>query len=267
MASWTRGNRGFLIIWDWGNAQILLELNEQSWKAAEFIDDYRLLICNQPTSDTPPSIKIIDTGKLVEGVPIQTTFHLSPHFGRFGSPSFRLERGVHRPSPAESRAPFHQDPTQRIIALSMPDSFRYPVFRVQALLELLKVREGSEVGWDEWKSSVVIPSIDPNSPERVEAWVSGCRLFYLDSLESVQGTRMRVYDFSMQGRAKYLSERANEDLGGVRDLSPTEADGRVPWDIYELFHTRSGHDSIIFSRRFREFYGSQFKWELHIWTF
>lgn len=224
------------------------ELNERPCKAAEFIDDYRLIICIQPTSDTPPSIKIIDTGKLVEGVPVQTTFQLSPHFGRFGSPSFLLERGAHEPSPAESQAPFHQDPTQRIVALFMPTSFRYPVFRVQALLELLKVREGSEVGWDEWKSSVIIPSIDPNSPKRVGAWVSGCRLFYLYSPESFQGARMKVYDFSMQGRAKYLSEHANEDLGGVRYLSPTEVDGRVPWDIYELLHTHAGHDSIVFSR-------------------
>ena len=55
-------------------------------------------------------------------------------------------------------APFYQDPAQRVVALQLPDSFGYLILRIGALSKLLEGSEGSEIGWDEWKSHVVIPS-------------------------------------------------------------------------------------------------------------
>ena len=186
------------------------------------------------------------------GVPVQTTFQLSPHFCFFDLPPFLLERGAHKPSLEELRVPFYQDPAQRIVALVMPDRPIYSVFRVQALLGLLEDREGSEVGWDEWKGSVIIPSIgDGYRRAGVRAWVSGCRFFCLDPPKPASSARMNmnVFDFSVQGRVRYLSERGiDEDLEGVRHLSPTEAEGQIPWRINELIVPGNGHDSVVFSR-------------------
>lgn len=56
-------------------------------------------------------------------------------------------------------APFHQDPTQRIVALTMPHAFGYLVLPVEPLLKLVEGREGCEITWDEWKKHAIIPSI------------------------------------------------------------------------------------------------------------
>jgi len=59
---------------------------------------------------------------------------------------------------------------------------------------------------------------------------------------------MEVYDFSMQGRSKYLSEQVDADLGGVRYLAPIGANAQLPWDIHELVDMNGGHDSVVFFR-------------------
>ena len=182
---------------------------------------------------------------------MQTTFQLSPLFSEFRYPHLVLERGAHKPSSAESLAPFHQDPTQRIVALTTPLSSAHPifVFRPQALLELSKGREGSEIKWDEWGGCVVTPSIGSEDPEFETAfWVSGCRLFCFHSTNSDQGTGVKLFDFSVRGRAKYLGARVSETLGDVRYLSPTGADGQIPWDVQILGDAYCGHESIVLSR-------------------
>jgi hypothetical protein len=208
----------------------------------EFIDEYRLLTTTELKLSAPPSLVVTDTGKIVRGAPVQTLFHFPLPFICTGRLSLLLERGVHKPSPTESLAPFHQDPAQRIIALAVPYTFYYLVFQVGALLELLELREGSEIGWDEWKSRVVTPSTDQ---EFVRIWVSGCRLFCVGSIGEGQNAQMEVYDFSVMGRAKHLSGRVNELLGGVRYLSSTGARARVLCN--ELLIVRSGHESTVLS--------------------
>ena len=59
---------------------------------------------------------------------------------------------------------------------------------------------------------------------------------------------MDVFDFSIQGRVRYSSKRFDEDPEGVRHLSPTEAEGQVPWHVSHVLIPRSGHDSVVFSR-------------------
>ena len=212
----------------------------------EFIDDYRLLVSLVSVVDPPPSIVVMDTRKDVGGIPMQTFFRLPPNSARSGNFSFLLERGVHKPSPAERLAPFHQDHSQRIVVLDVQLSAQFLVLRVGALLELLESCEGDNIGWDEWKSRVVIPSINLRDVEVVELGISGCQLFAVFSTFSVPGTQMEVYDFSMRGRAKCLSREAGGWLGGVRTLPRTGIVAQVPpqgkfYDVY------NGHDSIALS--------------------
>jgi len=157
-------------------------------------------------------------------------------------PSLFIERGAYEPSSAERMAPFHQDRTQRIAALSVRGSC-YLVFPVEALLRLAKGREGYEVGWDEWKMHVVVPSI-PES-DLILFCISGCRLFCV-ILTGSSDAEVELYDFSLRGRAKYLSEQANADLGGVRCLASTEATAWFPWDVDDLSDMKGGHDGIAF---------------------
>ena len=176
---------------------------------------------------------------------MQTSFQFPVHFRGFGRPFLLLEQGMHKPSSSECLAPFYQDHTQRIAALSMTHPSDNLFFRVEALLKLAEGREGCEIGWDEWKMHVVIPSLP--DPDLVRAWVSGCRLFYIN-LAATGKAAVEVYDFSMRGRAKYLREQANANLGGVRYLVSTGTNARLPWETYKVFDMRGGHDSVVFSR-------------------
>ena len=250
----------YLIIWDWKSAQALFvrqcllcsltdeaqtfmqELEVGRCNSVEFIDEYRLLTTFGPPGRQQPSMVVTDTGKTVRGAAMQTFFHLPLHFSGAGRLSFLLERGVHKPSPAETLAPFYQDPSQRIVTLVVSHGVYYPVFQVGALLELLESREGSEIGWDEWKGRVVIPSI---GEEHARIWVSGCRLFRVISTDYGRTGQMKVYDFSMRGRATYRSERVDKYLGTVKCLSPAGVSAQVPRD--GAYFARASHDSTVFS--------------------
>lgn len=212
----------------------------------EFIDDYRLLIGVGRTANTPPSLVLIDTESDEGGTPIQTFFYL-PRF--YEDLFFILERGMHKPSPAEYMAPFHQDPTQRIIVLEtrFPSPSLCLVVRAGAFLQLLKDHEGARIRWDEWKHHVVIPLYRRRTITH-EVRVSGCRLFSISSTDYRTGFQIEVYDFSMQGRKKYLSEneKACGGLGAMRFLSSTGAGANIPWDMLPDLYGHSGHDSIAF---------------------
>ena len=186
----------------------------------------------------------MNTEKDMGGVPAQTSFRLSPYLRDLWDPSLLLERGVHKPPPAEHLAPFYQDPAQRIAALSMPRSLGYLVFPVEALVRLAEGHEGREIGWDEWKKHVIIPSI--HRPDTADVWVSGCRLFCITSAEFGSEATMQVYDFSKKGRVEYLGERADPDLVGVRYLSSTGARVQLPCEDPELINVSGGRDGVMF---------------------
>ena len=169
----------------------------------EFIDDFRLLVSLSAAAESPSSLMLIDTED-VGGAPTQTFFHLPPFFSHFGNPPFLLEQGVHSPAITEPLAPFHHDPPQRIVVSNIQSAASTPhrlVFKVGALLQLLEGREGSEIGWDEWKNVVFLPAQDWGF---CDIWVSGCRLIICGVGE---GT-VQVYDFSMRGLAKSLRDEA-----------------------------------------------------------
>jgi len=179
----------------------------------------------------------------VGGAPLKTSFHFPSFGGNFAYPPLLLEHGAHKPSPEESQAPFYRDPAQRIVALCLNHHDGTPIFRIGALLELLEGREGSEIEWDEWKSHVVIPSFDPDRESHPHLWVSGCRLFSVDS----DYAQMEVYDFSMQGCMEYLSDEASYELDGLRYLSSTGTEVQLPWGADDWVGGDDSHDGVIFS--------------------
>lgn len=177
---------------------------------------------------------------------MQTFLHLSDFFINAGPLGLLFERGTHEPSPAESQAPFYQDPAQRVVVLDQISVLSYLVLRVGALLELIESREGSEVEWDEWKSLVAIPFVDYSRVDMINAWVSGSRFFLIYSMVSSLAAFMELFDSSMRGRAKYLSGRANEGFGDFRALFSTGTKMEIMWDL--MLGAQSGHDSIVFAR-------------------
>lgn len=178
---------------------------------------------------------------------MQTSFHLSPYFRNSGHLYPLLERGAHKPSPAESLAPFYKDPAQRIVALSMTYANCYLVFQAEALLRLAEDRKGCEIEWDEWKRIVLIPFIRELHP--VNIWVSGSQLLCITSEEFIPPeAEIEVYDFSIRGRKDCLTKRTNRDLGGVRYLKSTGIHAQYPWDVNGLIDSSSSHDSILFFR-------------------
>ena len=195
---------------------------------------------------------LLDTGRFVRGVPAHAFFLLPhDHLGQFGSPKLLLEHGAHNPSPEESAAPFYQDPDQRILALFLSSTCRYLILRIGVLSKLLESREGTEIGWDEWKSHMFIPSVNLNLASRYyyypPTWVSGCRLFLIDSPDDGQTANLVVYDFSMQGCAKLLMSQVDSELGGLRRLSSTGMKAQLPWRVNDLARVHNSHESIIFS--------------------
>jgi hypothetical protein len=219
-------------------------MKDQFYHSAEFIDDYRLLVTLRSSEDDFLRVVLMNTEKDMGGVPAQTSFQLSPYFDAIGYPSLLLERGAHKPSPGERLAPFHQDPTQRIAVLCVSRSPGSLIFSVETLVQLSEGHEGCEIGWDEWKKHVVAPSIRISG--LTGAWVSGCRLFFINSVGDDPNARMVMYDFSKKGRVEHLSEEDHPDLDGVRCLSFAGSNQQLPWDFDELMYINGGGDSVVF---------------------
>lgn len=219
----------------------------------EFIDDHQLLIPLSQTAgiyDAQPSLVLMNTEKIVHGRPMQTFFHLTHYSSLAHHTSLLLEAGGHKPFPEHSPVPFYGDPTQRIIVLDIHYGLYYVVIPVGALLELLKSREGSTIGWDEWKSCVFIPSVGPEHPPRTleepnHVWVSGCWLFFISGGRFGKPFDVQVYNFSMRGCAKYRRGPADGGLEGVKYLMSTGVTTQVP-SGYGLLDTRSGYYGVVF---------------------
>jgi len=194
--------------------------------------------------ENPPRIVLVDIEKSVGKAPVQTSFHLPSHVGRNEWLYILLEQGSHEPSPAEYLAPFHRDPTQRIAAVKV-SPFDYLVFRLEELLKLVEGHEGHDIPWDEWNDHVFPPSFSQRTLTPPRVWISGSRLFSVTStMEYGPDAQMEVYDFSIQGHAKYL--RANAGAEGLKCLLPTGAVARVPWTFDEIVDADGCHDSIMF---------------------
>ena len=177
----------------------------------------------------------MDTEKIVGGAPAQIVFCLSPYFTNSVFPSLLLERGAHRPSLVGPLAPFHPDPSQQIVVLCFPYAALSLVIRVGALLKFLGSHEGSEVGWDEWKNHVVIPTAIGHPWEYF--WVSGCRFFSLYQSDSGSDAEMEVHNFSMQGCANHPSRQVMEGLDGVRCQPSTRVRTQMP--LGHVHHART----------------------------
>ena len=213
-------------------------MEEDRYDTAVFIDDYQLLVgLGSTQSRVPPCLALIDTEKGVGGTPRQTRFHLAPRFARFGCLSLVLEEGAHKPSVAESLAPFHQDPSQQIVALEL-QAAPYPlVLRVGALLELRNSGE-ADIEWDEWKKHVAFPHLHPDHLSIFGTQVSGCRLFLVCEVDFYGAPKLDVYDFTIGGNQSapdnvmknctassglYLTPRREQQFRGTNLLSSAAA--------------------------------------------
>jgi len=207
----------------------LFDLNYEYCGSVEFVDDYRLLV--EPTTNIPQSLVLMDTRYCRRRSLIQTFFQL-PYF--LGGLVLILEQGAHKPSPEESLAPFHQDPTQRIVAFATDYPLGYFVVRLGTFLELPKDSEGSKIGWEKWKHHIFIPSISLDRVIR-RVRVSGCRLFLLSSTHYTSSDfQMEVYDFSMQGRPKHSTKQTSEGSEEFRVMTHLSSTGASSnsWDIF-----------------------------------
>ena len=119
-----------------------------------------------------PQLHIFNTKRGSTLDPVQTSFSL-PYNNR-GYPSRLLSEPCgHAASSDElATAPFHPDPSQRIIALNLDDS-QWFVVNAKKSLELAREYEGKDVRWGKWETELIMVRIG-----RVihwnYAWVSGC---------------------------------------------------------------------------------------------
>ena len=204
---------------------------------------------SDPWKGSPRRLHVFNTESGTTLSPVQTSFSIP--YNRKGS-SFRVlsEPCAHAPSPDElSTAPFHPDPSQRIIALNFGE-VQWFVVNAEKLLELAREHEGKDVRWGKWETGLtgvpigIVFSWDC-------AWVSGCRLFCV-VLGGTDGQRsyLRVLDLSHAGRAKELDvlDWVGAGKSGPRQWSPSLDGYELPWDRYAFFSAALtvAHDSVVF---------------------
>ena len=214
--------------------------------APEFLDDYRLLVSLAPTFDTSHSLVLMDIEKFEGGLPEFIHLFLSPTFAYSAHSSLLLERGMHKPSIPESLAPFHPDPSQRILVFRSSPNSPCLVLRVQALLELLA---GSDVGscfsWQMWVGSAIAYAIDLSLWEGLHIWVSGSRLFSLHGNRSGSGPWLEAFDFSVRSHFDHQSRNADKNLTQGRIASFGQEGVQIQLD--DVLDVYAGHDSIALS--------------------
>ena len=147
------------------------------------------------------------------------------------------------PSPDElAAAPFHSDPSQRILALKFRDH-GWNVIDVELLLELARERENQSIGWDEWGAKTIQVE---GKDSIVCVWVSGCRLFCATSC-FLSPCSLQIYDFSYSSRAKNLiSVHSTDTDGWTRKMLPSLYRYRLPFSAraLSLATPTAGHDSV-----------------------
>ena len=145
--------------------------------------------------------------------------------------------GGHTPSrDDELFAPFHPDPSQRVLAIGLHDFVS--VVRTEGLLRLAREREGGHLQWGEWKTHVTWIVRDGYTSR---LWVSGPRVCCADPTES-GGTSIDVYDFGAQASAK-CGEQIKCQVAQRFTPSVTKI---VPWEVEEIVASHGGHDSLSF---------------------
>ena len=106
----------------------------------------------------------------------------------------------------------------------MQSATYYLVVSVGALLEL-NSRGGIEIEWLEWRDHVVIAC--PFMDETLRPFGPRTPVLLYSSMQSFLDARMQVHDFTLRGRARYLSKEANRSLCRLRHLSSTPAQAQI----------------------------------------
>lgn len=153
-----------------------------------------------------------------------------------------LDRDGYKPSPEEALlAPFHQDVSQRLLAVEFHAHRSVFVMKTEVLLKLARERGGTSVGWEQWNAHAVEVQLEGG----MVPWVSGPRLVCISG--TGRETDMRMYDFSPREFAKCREEIA-DGRGGrfLRVILPNVGLGRLLWGGPAIRFPNGSHDSIAF---------------------
>ena len=206
------------------------------------------MVLSESRQGGPPQLHVFNTIRGTVQNPVQTSFSLP--YNHRGFP-LRLLSGPcwHAPFPDELRtAPFHSDPSQRIIALNFGGS-QWFVVNTEKLLELALRWQGKDIQWDKWEAKLVGVTIG-GVYGRDCVQVSGCRLFCIVSNSTgIRRSFLRVLDFSHAGRTKELDAQSAVGTDETTRQWSLSSDGyELPWFPYEFYQRglAVAHDSVVF---------------------
>jgi len=247
------------------------------------VDDSTLVLLSDSTLGEVSTLEIFDTERGTVSNPTQTTFCFSPRHPTLEWDLF-LEPCSHIPSPDElTVAPFHSDPSQRILCVATDDYFGLYAIHAELLLRLTREGEGQRIEWGKWNTHLIQVPVLQAHDRYVR--ISGCRLLFAgtdkDDCKTVNRYQrnigpfyLRVYDFSKGGRANHLPppDPAYAGIGKGKKWMSSSSRWLVPWDCREVADVSFGHDSVIF--RIENAPGEDgapdatgFEAQLHVWSF
>ena len=157
-------------------------------------------------------------------------------------------QGGQEPSCADHLfAPFHPDPSQRLLAIQYLNYVPAAVMKAETVLRLAQERKGEDLWWPEWEEHVtwVTHVWRPNG-----RWVSGSRLccaYAADfEFENDCPSFAEVYDFSAKApwRDPEVEITNRTDSFPVGDPSTTK---NLPFEMSEIINAYGCHDSIVFA--------------------
>lgn len=178
--------------------------------------------------------------------PAQTTFNLNFRANRHGEMAgirLSLGQGGHRPSPEEElHAPFYPDPSQRMLAIVLPERAVCFVVGIEALLKLAREWGDANLEWEQWGAHAEYIWFKSN----LTPWVSGPRLLSL---------RYESHPWAGEPWTKVYSHitrapRSHAEPGSDRDAEhlPIVSGLRLPsnFDDCTIKFFGGGHDSLAF---------------------
>lgn len=258
-----------VLVWDWRKGKLLLEQVDRRYSQLTFVNENSFVVISDSRQGGSPRLHVFNTKRGTTHRPAETSFSLP--YNHSGS-SFRLLSepcGYAASSDELATAPFHPDPSQRIIALNFGEVLWF-VVNAEKLLELALGWEGKNIQWDEWEAKLIRVTVG-----RVTgwdyAWVSGCRLFCIVfSGTGGQRSHLRVLDLSRPGNAKEFEalDRVGTGETGTRQWSPSLDGYELPWGHSAFL---SGvlavlHDSIVFGFSRDPISLAQGRM-IHVWSF
>lgn len=248
------GYKTQLVVWDWQAGEILLvcsislfsfpliqivrqELKDYNIQFAGLVDDFWLLILSDGSGPQPTSkLTFLSTKETREdgGGFVRTSLFLD------GDLEMENLLGGHEPSCTDDlSAPFHPDPSQRVLVVKFADCEDVLVMKAEAILKLVQERKDEDLQWEEWEDYATwISSTGP--PDGL--WIADHRLRCM-ILTDPGVPLMDVYDFGTQASGRYTKMVKD---GFVQSFAPS-ATKNLPLEFSHSFDAYASYDSIVFA--------------------